>query len=169
MTEFVGQTQVRETEVREQRIPVFVSGLPGRMATLVAGQLAQNEHFDLSRYAMTSARHRRTVQQYGERRVYLVDYCPFDLQSGTIAVDFTTSQSAPVNVIHYTSLDIPFVMGTTVTEEDRREIEKMVRKSQICAVIAPNMDSQVVNQQITIDDMHECDPDIFQKARVNIC
>jgi len=168
MTEFVGQTQVRETEVREQRIPVFVSGLPGRMATLVAGQLAQNEHFDLSRYAMTSARHRRTVQQYGERRVYLVDYCPFDLQSGTIAVDFTTSQSAPVNVIHYTSLDIPFVMGTTVTEEDRREIEKMVRKSQICAVIAPNMDMEVVSRQMEIDEMVESCPFFFWGATFQI-
>ena len=159
MNEHLRQTP--ETEVCQQRIPIFISGM-GKMGTLIAEQVAQSDHFVLSRYAMTSARHRRTVQKFGEQNVLLVDYCPShrELAPGTIAVDFTTAKSAVLNVIQYTYLNIPFVMGTT--GGDRQEIEKMVRRSQISAVIAPNMATEVVEVQDEFQRLIETSPDTFQ-------
>lgn len=159
-------TQRSETEIREAGIPVLVSGLPGKMATLVAEALVQNEHFDLLPYAMTSARHRRTHLDFGEHRVHLIDYCPFDRRPGTIAVDFTTPQSAVMNAIHYTHLRVPFVMGTT--GGDRQELENLVRNSEICAVIAPNMAIEVVEVQDELQRLIETSPDHFQGWRMRI-
>jgi len=159
--------QRTETEIMDTRTPVLISGLPGRMATLVAKALAQDEHYNLLPIAMTSARHRRTSQTLGgNHRVNLVDYCPFDLGRGTIAVDYTTPQSAETNAISYTHLRIPFVMGTT--GGDREAIENMVRNSEISAVIAPNMAIEVVELQDELQRLIETTPNAFQGWHMTI-
>lgn len=145
----------------QTRIPVLVAGLPGKMATLVAERLAQDEQFDLLLYAISSKRNRGTHLEFGDRRVDLIDYCPFDIKSrpGTIAVDFTNPQSAITNVILYTNFRIPFVMGTTVS--DRKQIEEIVRNSEISAIVAPNMAASVVNVQNEFHEYLETSPNIF--------
>ena len=149
-----------EQETVDSRTHVLISGLPGRMATLVAAALAEREDFELLPIAMTSARHRRTHLDFDNRRVHLVDYCPFDVRPGTIAVDFTTPQSAATNVISYTHLRVPFVMGTT--GGDRQQIEDLVRHSEISAVVAPNMAVEVVSLQDELQGLLETNPEAFQ-------
>lgn len=159
--------QVRETEINEQRTPILVSGLPGRMATLVAEALAHDEHFVIAPVGVTSARHRRTSHTLGENhRVNLVDYCPFDLATGTIAVDYTTPQSAETNAISYTQLKVPFVMGTT--GGNREAIEDLVRNSETSAVIAPNMATSVVEVQDELNRLIETSPEHFRDWHITI-
>lgn len=166
-------SQTPESEVQQQRIPVLISGM-GKMGTLVAEAIEHHEGFELLPLAMTSVCHHQEVKQVGETRlVLLTAQEPFhrwpinDLPEGTIVVDFTRTDSVLVNARNYVESCIPFVMGTSVGNHGD-ELEVLVRDSQICAVVAPNMDSQVVNQQIIIDEMHEKMPEIFQGTQVKI-
>ena len=156
------------TEVLESNrpIPILMVGLPGKMATLVAEAVVQREDFDLLPIAMTSPRHNRTYMDIRDQRIQLVDYCPNDLTLGRIAIDFTTPQSVVLNTIHYTSLRIPFVMGTS--GGNREEMEEMVRRSRTCAVIAANMDPQIIRRQMDIDEFAETNPGVFRGATVEI-
>lgn len=160
-------TQHREMEVIDTKTPVLVSGLPGKMATLVAEALAKDEHYNLLPVAMTSARHKWSNHVLNNNhRVKLVDYCPFDLARGTIAVDYTTPRSAETNAISYTHLKVPFVMGTT--GGNREAIENMVRNSEISAVIAPNMAASVIGVQDELNRLLETSPNHFQGWHMTI-
>lgn len=145
------QTSV-ETE-RRGRIPILISGLPGRMATLVAEAIEQHGDFELLPLAMTSVNHHQEAKQVGERRlVLLTAQAPFHrwpingLPSGTIAVDFTRTNSVVENARNYVESNIPFVMGTSVGFH-RIGIEALVRNSQISAVTAPTMATRVSEVQ----------------------
>ncbi|KKR50467.1 MAG: Dihydrodipicolinate reductase [Candidatus Curtissbacteria bacterium GW2011_GWA1_40_16] len=156
-----------ETEATNGATPILVSGLPGNMATLTAEALSQDARFNLLPFATTSERQRNTSQRLNNgRRVNLLNYYPLDLPEGTIAIDFTTPQSAEINAINYTQRRIPFVMGTTGGNRDA--IEEMVRNSEISAVIAPNMNMDVISRQIEIDQIAEFDPDFFRGSSVHI-
>lgn len=152
--------------VPEQGIPVFIAGLPGKMATLVAEAFGEQEGFELLPIAMTSPRHKLTYVNIGDQRIHLLDYCPNTLPSGRIAVDFTTPESVVLNTIHYTSLGIPFVMGTS--GGNREEMEEIIRRSRTCAVVAANMDPQIIRQQMNIDEFAQNSPDIFRGTTVEI-
>lgn len=156
------------TEVLESNrpIPIFMAGLPGKMATLVAEAITEREDFDLLPVAMASPRHRFTCMDIGNQRVQLVDYCPNNLRVGRIAVDFTTPDNVVLNTIHYTSLRIPFVMGTS--GGDREEMAELIRRSRTCAVVAPNMDPQIIRRQMDVDEFAQNNPDIFRGATIEI-
>ena len=147
-------------------IPILMAGLPGKMATLVAEAVVQREDFDLLPIAMTSPRHNRTYMDIRDQRIQLVDYCPNNLRLGRITIDFTTPQGVVLNTIHYTSLRIPFVMGTS--GGNREEMEEMVRKSRTCAVIAANMDPQIISRQMDIEKFAEINPGVFRGTTVEI-
>lgn len=157
-----GRPAIPETEVVTPIIPVFVSGLPGKMATLVAEALAGDEQFTLLPVARTSHMHRHDGNLvFNNQEVRLVDYCsPQDLPPGSIAADFTTGDSAAINAISYTRFSLPFVMGTT--GGDREEIEKLVRESKISAVIAPNMAVSVIEVQDELNRLLDTSPNHFQ-------
>jgi 4-hydroxy-tetrahydrodipicolinate reductase len=150
----------------ERSIPIFMAGLPGKMATLVAEAIEAQEGFDLLPVAMSSRRHNSTYMDIGDKRVKLIDHCPANLETGRIAIDFTTPQAALLNTIDYTSLSMPFVMGTS--GGNREEMEEVVRKSSVCAVIAANMDPQIISQQIAIDKLADSQPGIFAGTVVEI-
>lgn len=156
------------TELLESNrpIPIFMAGLPGKMATAVAEAVVQQGDLDLLPVAMTSPRHKFTSLNIGDRSIRLLDYCPNNFPTGRIAVDYTVPQSVVLNAIDYTSLRIPFVMGTS--GGNREELEETVRRSKICAVIATNMDPQIVRQQIDIDEFAQMHSGIFRDAVVEI-
>lgn len=150
----------------ERQIPIFMAGLPGKMATLVAEAIEARSDFDLLPVAMSSRRHNLTSVEVGNRRIRLIDHCPAGLAPGRVAIDFTTPSAAGLNTIDYTHLRIPFVMGTS--GGNREEMEAAVRESRTCAVIAANMDPQIIRQQIAIDQLAQNNPGIFNLARVEI-
>lgn len=138
------------------------------MQTLIAQSLSQDRRFNLLPVAMTSPKHRRTRINIGDTNILLHDYCPFDLRnSGVIAVDFTKPQAVVGNVVTYTQLGIPFVMGTSLGEHEE-EVRELVQNSQISALIAPNMDMGVVERQINIDEFAQSHPGIFEGATIEI-
>lgn len=153
--------QGRNAEAIATRIPVFVAGLPGKMATLVAEELARNEEYELLPFAMTSRRHNREAVQLGEQTVRLKDYIPFDIRqiTGAVAVDYSTPQAANINALEYTLLGVPFIMGAT--GGNREKLEELVRRSPVSAVIAPNMAIEVVAIQDELNDLLANSPDTF--------
>ncbi len=157
---------MRENLEGNSPIPIFMAGLPGKMASLVAEAVAVREEFDLLPVAMTSPRHKLTWAEINGQRVHLVDYCPNNLSPERVAIDFTTPQSVVLNSIDYTSLRVPFVMGTS--GGNREEMEGLVRQSRTCAVIAANMDPQIIRQQMAIDEFAEINPGVFKDATVGI-
>lgn len=160
--------QGRRAEVLTTRTPVLVAGLPGRMATLVAEELARNEGYELLPFAMTSKRHRTETIQLGNQRVKLNDYVPFDIRqrTGAIAVDYSTPQTANSNALEYTLLRLPFVMGTT--GGNREELEALVRRSPVSVVIAPNMAVEVVTIQDELNAMLVNTPEAFEGWNLTI-
>lgn len=156
-----------ETEILDAGTPVLVSGLPGNMATLTAEALTQDERFHLLPFAITSARQQNNSQTLSSgQRIDLLNYYPFEVPTGTIAIDYTTPQSAELNAINYTQRGIPFVMGTTV--RDFEAIGEMVRNSAISAVIAPNMAASVVEIQDELNRLMETSPNHFQGWHMTI-
>ncbi len=160
----------RETEIGEPVTPILIAGLPGKMATLVAEEIARSERYDLLPFAMSSKRHNREAVQFGDQKVRLNDYIPSDIRerTGAIAVDYTAFRSAASNAFDYTLWGLPFIMGTTGGNTQEFVIEEMVRHSEIPAVIAPNMHSQIVERQMEIEDMATTTPGIFEGATVKI-
>jgi len=162
-----------ETE-RGGRIPVLVSGPPGRMATLVAEAIGSNGDFGLLPVALCSERHSDEQIQFGDRSVRLVhprsdrvQYWQYFLKEGAIAIDFSRTDSVLENARTYIYHELPFVMGTSVGDQGD-ELESLLRNSQISAVIAPNMDMGVVARQIDLDEFAQGHPGIFEDATFEI-
>lgn len=155
-------------EVLLKRFSVLVAGLPGNMATLIAEVLEQNSDFDLIRFGLSSEAHHWEWKQFGGRRIFLATTrsWPNDLPDGTIVVDFTTPNSLNANAEFYIAHNMPFVMGTS--GGDRQRLIDAVRNSAISAVIAPNMDPQIVARQMEIDEMARKNPIIFDGALIQI-
>ncbi len=131
------------------------------MATLTAESLSQDRRFHLLPYGVSSARQRNTRQTLSNgQKIHLLNYYPFDAPRGTIAIDYTSPQSAELNAINYTQRRIPFVMGTTVGNRDA--VEQAVRNSDVSAVIAPNMAIEVVELQDELANLRASSPDHFQ-------
>lgn len=160
--------QRQSAETITGRTPVLVAGLPGKMATLVAEELARNEGYDLLPFAVTSKRHRTETVRLGDQRIKLNDYLPFEVRqrTGTVAVDYSTPQSATLNALEYTLLGLPFVMGTT--GGNREELEALVRRSPVSAVIAPNMAAEVVSIQDELNELLTTSPHEFEGWRMTI-
>lgn len=176
MTEFAthqatdqGQRTLAETIRR--RTPVLIAGLPGKMATLIAGSLERDGNFWLHHIGLSSERHFGETLEFSGRRIQLTQpdrwpifftepRWPYDMRGGMIAVDFTTPESALTNAQFYTTRRLPFVMGTT--SPHREQIEKLVRNSEISAVIAPNMAIEVVELQDKFTQLAETSPHAFQ-------
>lgn len=160
MTEsLVALTARAEDEIMDPGTSVFVAGIPGKMATLVAEALAANGEFELLTQAMASPRRLHERVKVGLQNLVFIDSCPNDLRPGTIAVDFTRPETAELNAEHYLWAGVPFVMGTT--GGDREEMERVVRNSKISAVIAPNMAVSIVQVQDEIAELLETSPGIF--------
>lgn len=155
-----------ETAMVDRPIPVFVSGLPGNMATLVARALIANVQYELLPIAQASVSRNWQHLDFGPQRITLRDYCPNDLRPGAVAVDYTQPQVATSNAEDYAWARVPFVMGTT--GGNREEIEALVRNSRISAVIAPNMAVSVIEVQDELNGLIETSPDHFRGWHMTI-
>lgn len=172
-TEGETPTGLQDKERESQRIPVLVSGLPGKMATLVAERIAGRNDLNLLGYALSSLRHVGGFRAFSEHSTTLIapemleEFSDVLQPTGVIAVDFTTPDSVKTNADLYSKLRIPFVMGTSLGPH-AEEVRSLVVNSQISAVIAPNMDMGVVGKQMDLDEFTQNHPGIFQGAAVEI-
>ncbi|MFA5878497.1 MAG: hypothetical protein WC845_03985 [Candidatus Staskawiczbacteria bacterium] len=133
------------------RTRVMIAGLPGKMATLVAGAISAQDDMELHNHALSEKD--GNVHIVSSSVVMLIP--PFLhqelLKHGDfdLIVDFTLPKSVNRNAALYCELGIPFVMGTT--GGDRQKLLDTVNDSGIPAVIGTNMAVPVVIFQSMID------------------
>jgi 4-hydroxy-tetrahydrodipicolinate reductase len=159
---------------------VAVSGLPGKMATLLAETIETDERFQLLALGLTGPDmgDLKSVQ-IGNRQIRI---CPPDerqeflkyvlrteeeeLYSPVLIADFTHPNAVIENATFYAEHELPFVMGTT--GGDRALLNQIVEQSRISAVIAPNMAAQVVALQAAIEYMAATFPDAFSGFNMEV-
>lgn len=83
-----------------------------------------------------------------------------------IAIDFTHPSAVNSNAELYTSVKLPFVMGTT--GGDRELLHKVVKESGTYALIAPNMCKQIVALQAMMEYMSSQFPSAFSGYKLDI-
>jgi 4-hydroxy-tetrahydrodipicolinate reductase len=125
--------------------PIFIAGLPGKMAAETAALVAASDDFELFDIGLSSPIHEGETLDIGDQMVGLVasdSLVAVALPAETLAVDYTTPDAALDNVRWYVENDVPFVMGTTSFDLD--EAKRLVAESGVSAVIAPNMAAPIV-------------------------
>ncbi|TWT96621.1 4-hydroxy-tetrahydrodipicolinate reductase [Botrimarina colliarenosi] len=125
--------------------PVFIAGLPGKMAAETAELVAAADDLELLETGLTSPVHDGETLTLGGRVVALIaedSLTSLAVPAEAIAIDYTTPDAALDNVRWYTASDVPFVMGTTSFDLD--EAKRLVAASGVSAVIAPNMAAPIV-------------------------
>lgn len=124
---------------------VMVAGLPGKMATLVAQAIVAQKDMELYPFALSEV---RGCSPFGQLTVNeipsgshadVLERCRGHVD---VIVDFTMPTAVNHNAELYCASKIPFVMGTT--GGDRQKLFETVEKSDISAIIAPNMAIPVV-------------------------
>ncbi|MCK4390719.1 MAG: dihydrodipicolinate reductase [Desulfobacterales bacterium] len=155
-------------------IKVMVNGLPGNMSTKAAEHILQDSSLKLIPYALTGAEIEATETQIGSETVRLIQ--PAERQQMiesikkaegmVICVDYTHPSAVNDNAAFYCENSLPFVMGTT--GGDRIRLLETVKKSEIAAVIAPNMGKQIVAFQAMMEYAAETFPDVFKGYTLEI-
>ncbi|OEU47716.1 MAG: dihydrodipicolinate reductase [Desulfobacterales bacterium C00003060] len=150
-----------------ETIKVMVNGLPGNMSTKAAEHVLQDSSLKLIPYSLTGPEIEATETQIGSDTVRLIK--PDERQEMmesvkkaegmAICVDYTHPDSVNDNAVFYCENGLPFVMGTT--GGDRTRLVEAVQKSDIAAVIAPNMAKQIVAFQAMMEYAAETFPDVF--------
>ena len=135
---------------------MMVSGLPGKMATLVAEAIKQSKDFSLFPIALSSERRQGNSLSLGDAELLLLPPKGLGLveslkENKIPVVDFTTPDAVNDNAEAYVRAGLPFVMGTT--GGDRQKLIETVKNSEICAVIAPNMAPGLVLTQAMFENV----------------
>ncbi|MBF0111154.1 MAG: dihydrodipicolinate reductase [Desulfamplus sp.] len=157
-----------------QPINVMLNGMPGNVASIIAGHIILDDRFNLIPFSMTGAEIESKSHKIKELNINLIK--PNEREEITpkliekyphlIAVDFTHPRAVNKNGEFYVKFNIPFVMGTT--GGDRDALNKTVLSSSISAVIAPNMAKQIVGFQAMVEYAAETFPDLFKGYTLQI-
>ncbi len=150
---------------------IMVSGLPGKVSTVVAEHVMRSDDLVLYPYALTGQDVEGSKVNVGSLEVSLIkpDEREVFLALGDkpyISVDFTHPSAVNSNAEFYCQGGLHFVMGTT--GGDRKELEEIVRNSNIVVVIAPNMAKQIVAFQAMMKYASDTFPDAFKGYSLEI-
>ncbi len=155
-------------------IKVMVNGLPGNMSTKAAEHILQDSNLKLIPYALTGPEIEATETRIASEAVRLIK--PDERQQMiesikkaegmVVCVDYTHPSAVNDNAAFYCENGLPFVMGTT--GGDRTRLVETVQKSEIAAVIAPNMAKQIVAFQAMMEYAAETFPDVFKGYSLEI-
>lgn len=150
---------------------LFMSGLPGRMATAVAEAAVEAEDVDLQPLALTGAGEQ--MQLISGQEITLVHHEKsqqfleaIQAKPGSIVVDYTHPDAVKGNVEFYTQHQIPFILGTT--GGDYSEIEALVVETKTPAVIAPNMALPIVAITSMLTQASEEYPGVFDGYELTV-
>ena len=124
------------------------------MGLLIAEAVEESKDFVLLPVGLSSERHAQEKILIGDKEITLI---PPELHQeqlkglskSTIIVDHSHTSIATRNGELFTEAGIPFVMGTSGV--DKKRLKKLVAKSEICAVIAPNMAPSLVLVQAMLE------------------
>ena len=155
-------------------IKVMVNGLPGNMASKVAGHIQKDERFKLIPYSLTGAEilePEYTLDTFTlnlirpDARLSQIDQIKKS-EAPFLSVDYSHPSAVNSNAEFYCQNQLPFVMGTT--GGDRKKLEQTVTSSSIPAVIAPNMAKQIVGFQAMMEYAADTFPDLFKGYALEI-
>jgi 4-hydroxy-tetrahydrodipicolinate reductase len=156
-------------------IAVMVNGLPGNVAGVVARHVRSDPRFRLIPCSFTGPEIQETeVGAEGGEVIRLLKPDGREaalpelrqLHGSFLSVDYTHPTAVNANAEFYCRQRLPFVMGTT--GGDRQKLEETVRRSDIAAVIAPNMAKQIVGFQAMMEFAAQTFPGLFKGYRLDI-
>ena len=155
-------------------IPVMVNGLPGKVAGVIARHVLADPRFTFIPCSFTGPEIRQAEDTVQGTAVRLIrpdgrEAALAELQRAHarfLSVDYTHPTAVNANAEFYCRHGLPFVMGTT--GGDRKALEETVRRSDIAAVIAPNMAKQIVGFQAMMEFAAQSFPDLFKGYRLEI-
>jgi 4-hydroxy-tetrahydrodipicolinate reductase len=152
-------------------IRVMVAGAPGRMANLIASRILDGKYGkDMLLIADGLAENAGPWEPVTngkciplfEHRDAIKKHQP------DVIVDFTQPTAVVRNAEIYCACGAFFVMGTTMPKENLPVIAGMVKKSDISAVIAPNMAKQIVAFMTMLEFAAKSFPGVFAGYRLVI-
>ena len=148
-------------------VKIMINGLPGNVTSTIAGHALQDPRIILLPHSLTGPEIQADRHTIGERVIELIR--PDDRNEKVdalvkthgdfISVDFTHPSAVNDNAAFYCEHGLPFVMGTT--GGDREKLVQTVVRSNVCAVIAPNMAKQIVGFQAMMEYAASTFPGIF--------
>ncbi|MFO8048518.1 MAG: dihydrodipicolinate reductase [Desulfosudaceae bacterium] len=149
-------------------IPTMINGLPGQVATTIAGHIMADPRLKLLPWSLTGPEITASTTEINGIPIQLVKPGDRDTimpnlikdQAPFISVDYTHPSAINDNCEFYCRHGLPFVMGTTGGYRD--ELATRVEASDISAVIAPNMAKQIVGFQAMMAHAAENFPDMFK-------
>jgi 4-hydroxy-tetrahydrodipicolinate reductase len=155
-------------------IAVMVNGLPGKVAVVVARHVRSDPRFRLIPCSFTGPEIQETEMGVEGEIIRLLqpddrEACLPELRQmhgSFLSVDYTHPAAVNANTEFYCRQCLPFVMGTT--GGDREKLEETVRRSDIAAVIAPNMAKQIVGLQAMMEFAAQTFPGLFKGYRLEI-
>jgi 4-hydroxy-tetrahydrodipicolinate reductase len=157
-----------------QTIKMMMNGLPGKVASTIAGHALKQPGIELLPFSLTGPEIEADEQRLGDTAIALVkpdrrEELVQELKrahGSFISVDFTHPSSVNTNAEFYCAQELPFVMGTT--GGDREKLQATVEGSQISAVIAPNMAKQIVGLQAMMAFGGEQFPTLFKGYQMTL-
>lgn len=148
-------------------IKIMINGLPGNVATIIAGHALKDSRVTLLPYSLTGPEIEIDQATIADTAIELIK--PADRgqrvdaiiarHGDFICVDYTHPSAVNANADFYCGRDLPFVMGTTGGE--REKLVQTVINASTCAVIAPNMAKQIVGFQAMMEYAAATFPGIF--------
>jgi 4-hydroxy-tetrahydrodipicolinate reductase len=151
-----------------QPIKVMVNGLPGNMATKTTEHVLQDDRLELLPFSLTGPDISEGHFTVGSVDIELIKPdnrqqwmdSVNQAQETLICVDYTHPSAVNDNAVFYCDNNLPFVMGTT--GGDRQQLSQTVERSNITAVIAPNMGKQIVAFQAMMEYASQSFPGVFK-------
>ena len=155
-------------------IKVMVNGLPGNMAASVVANILKDDRFLLINQSLTGPEIEQSSYEILPISIHLIkpefrDQVIQKIKENEgpfISVDYSHPTAVNSNAEFYCKHELPFVMGTT--GGDRKQLAETVRKSNIAAIIAPNMAKQIVGFQAMMEYAAETFPNLFAGYHLEI-
>jgi len=156
------------------RIKIMINGIPGNVAASIAGNALSDNRFEVLPFSLTGPEINETVFHMDsiDFRLIRPDECDHVIRDITkehspfISIDYTHPTAVNDNADFYCRKGLPFVMGTT--GGDRKRLCDTVEKSNIPAVIAPNMSKQIVGFQAMMEYAANIFPGLFEGYSLEI-
>ena len=157
-----------------KKISIMVNGLPGNVASIIAGFALSDTRVTLLPHSLTGPEiedHHCTISETVFELIKPAEHeQKLESLAATygkfICVDFTHPAAVNDNAALYCAHNLPFVMGTT--GGNREQLTQTIMKSDVCAVIAPNMAKQIVGFQAMMEYAAGTFPGIFSGYRLTV-
>jgi 4-hydroxy-tetrahydrodipicolinate reductase len=153
----------------------MINGIPGNVASIIAGHAAHDDRVSLLPHSLTGPEIEVDQHMIAGAAIELIHPADRDRRMDEIinrhgefiSVDYTHPSAVNTNAAFYCQHSLPFVMGTT--GGDRDALTDTLAQSSICAVVAPNMAKQIVGFQAMMEYAATTFPGLFSGYTLSVC